>query len=167
VASADEQGLTIEPGGRLEASTVIWAGGIKAPPVLMKSGLPTARSGQVLVDEYLRAPGHPDIYAVGDCAWIIEEGSARHIGWTAQNSLNEASAAAYNISAASKGYPVRPFHSHDKGQVVSVGPKRGVASIFGLQTAGRKAALLKEIVEEGYRYELTGRLPFLQHRVAQ
>jgi NADH dehydrogenase len=167
VASADEQGLTIEPGGRLEASTVIWAGGIEAPPLLMKSGLPTARSGQMLVDEYLRAPGHPDIYAVGDCAWIIEESSARHVGWTAQNTLDEAAAAAYNIFAASEGYPVRPFHAHDRGQVVSVGPKRGVALIFGLQTTGRKAALLKEIVEEGYRYELTGRLPFLQHRVAQ
>jgi NADH dehydrogenase len=167
VAGADEQGLTIEPGGRIEASTVIWAGGIKAPTLLMQSGLPTARSGQVLVNEYLRALGQPDIYAVGDCAWIIGDGSARHVGWTAQNTLDEASSAAYNIFAARRGYPARPFHAHDKGQVVSIGPKWGVAFIFGLQFTGRKVAPLKEIIEEGYRYELTRHLPFVQDRVAQ
>ncbi|HST85259.1 MAG TPA: FAD-dependent oxidoreductase [Kineosporiaceae bacterium] len=47
-------------------AVVIGAGALARDGLAAKAGLATDNG--ILVDEYLRAPGHEDIYAVGDCA---------------------------------------------------------------------------------------------------
>jgi NADH dehydrogenase len=163
VAAADETGVSYGLGGRIPGRTLIWTGGIMAPPLLRESGLPTARGGQVIVDAHLRVPEHPAIYAIGDAAWIVEPGSTRAVVASAQNAIEQAEAVAYNIFARTHGYPERPYHSHDRGQVVSVGNRRGVASLFHLQLRGRTVAALKELIEEAYRFEATGHFRVGRH----
>jgi NADH dehydrogenase len=129
-----------------------------APPLLQASGLPTARGGQVIVDAYLRVPEYPEIYVIGDSAWIVEPGSTRPVVASAQNALKQAEVATYNIFADKEGYPRRPYHSHDKGQVVSVGNRRGVAYVLHLPLRGRKVLALKNLIENAYRFEATRHL---------
>src|SRR5262249_39188779 len=50
-----------------------------------------------------------------------------------------------------EGRPLEAFTFHDKGFVVSVGTRRGVADIAGITTGGRAAHLLKDAIEWEYR----------------
>jgi NADH dehydrogenase FAD-containing subunit len=77
VASADGEGVWLTSGDQLVGRILAWMGGIMAPPILAPSGLPTARSGQVAVDRYLRATGHPDVYVVGNADLIMHDAPAR------------------------------------------------------------------------------------------
>jgi NADH dehydrogenase len=160
VVAADPEGITLASGDRLVGRTLIWTGGIMAPPLLAQSGLPIVRNGQVLVDEYLRAEGRADVYVIGDAAFIPDESGHGALAPTAQVALAQAETAAYNIVAGWEGWAERPYSGHSKGQVVSLGSEQGVASVFDLQLSGRKVSALKNLIAEGYRSAVTGRLPF-------
>ena len=165
ITAADADGATIGAAGRISGRTLIWTGGIVAPSLLAQSGLLTAKNGQVLVDPYLRANGHPEVYAIGDSAYVLEEGQSRPVPPTAQTALEHAETVAYNIFADRMGYAERPFRSHDKGLVVSVGTQEGVASLLHIPLTGRGVLVLKDLVEERYRFEAAG-LRGLFHRHA-
>jgi NADH dehydrogenase len=159
VVAADDAGLQLASGDQLVGRTLVWTGGIMAPPLLAQSGLPTAHNGQVIVDEYLRIPGYPDVFAIGDSAMIHDESGHGALEPTAQVALKQAEAAAYNIVAGWNGWAQRPYAPADKGKVVSLGSARGVASIFHVSLTGRKVIALKTVIEESYRYSVTGRVP--------
>lgn len=158
VVSADAQGIQLASGDRIVGRTLVWTGGIMAPAVLAQSGLPTARNGHVPVDEYLRVDGLRDVYVVGDSAQILDESGEGALAPTAQVAVKQAEAAAYNITADILGWPQKPYHASDKGQVISLGTERGVASIFHISLSGRKVLALKALIAEGYRVEVTGNL---------
>src|SRR5262249_36738739 len=153
-------------GERLVGRTLIWTGGIMAPRIVAESGLPTVRSGQVPVDRYLCADGHPEVYVVGDAAFIMDDAHARPLAPTAQVAVKQGEAAAYNTVAAWDGGAPGPYTPHDKGQVVSLGPRDGVASIIpgsltggrAISLTGRKAVILKALIVEAYRISATGRI---------
>lgn len=69
VAEVDGAGGTIGGGQRIPAATVVWAGGVDAPPWVKPLGL-ALRHGQVVTGADLRVPGHPDTFAVGDLAAV-------------------------------------------------------------------------------------------------
>jgi NADH dehydrogenase len=69
----------------------------------------------------------------------------------AQVALEEGETVARNLAAELKGQPLEAFSFRDKGFVVSVGPRRGVAEIAGITTGGRLAHLLKDAIEWEYR----------------
>jgi NADH dehydrogenase len=158
VVSADPEGITLASGDRLIGRTLIWTGGIMAPPVVAHSGLPTVSNGQVLVDDYLQPEGHPEVYVVGDAARIIDDTGEGVLPPTAQVALKQAEAAAYNILATWEGWARRPYKPSNKGLVVSLGSEKGVASVFNIPLVGRKVLLLKSLIAESYRFAATGRL---------
>jgi NADH:ubiquinone reductase (H+-translocating) len=61
VADATEQGFRLKDGELVEGGVFVWAGGVKAPDVVVNSGLPTGHNGRVKVDQYLRVLDRPDI----------------------------------------------------------------------------------------------------------
>jgi NADH dehydrogenase len=158
VVGADENGITLASGDRLVGSTLVWTGGIMAPPILAQSGLPTAANGQIPVDEYLRVDGHQDVYVIGDAARVRDASGHGALEPTAQVAVKQAEAAAYNIVAEWHGWQQRPYAPVDKGQAVSLGSAKGVASIFHVSLTGRKVIALKTLIEEAYRYSVTGKL---------
>ena len=69
----------------------------------------------------------------------------------AQVALEEGETVARNLDAELRGKPLEAFTFRDKGFVVSVGTRRGVADIAGITTGGRLAHLLKDAIEWEYR----------------
>jgi NADH:ubiquinone reductase (H+-translocating) len=158
VIAANQEGIDLASGDRLVGNTLVWTGGIMAPPLLGQSGLPTALNGHVPVNEYLQAEGFPDVYVVGDSASLpVLEGESA-MPPTAQIAVKQAEAAAYNIVAGWEGWPRRPYKPSDKGQLVSLGAERGVASVFHIPLVGKKVIALKALIAESYRYAATGRI---------
>lgn len=162
VASADDDGVTLSTGDRLVGKTIIWTGGIMAPAILKEAGLPTVRNGQVPVDGYLRVEGHPEIYVIGDSARVMDASGQGFLNATAQVAVKQAESVAYNIVAANNEYALRQYRPSDKGQVVSLGTESGVAAVLHIPITGRKTLALKKLIAEGYRFDVTGRLPFIR-----
>jgi NADH:ubiquinone reductase (H+-translocating) len=84
VVAADSDGFLLESGERIAAGLKVWAAGVRASTSLHTSGLQLNRSGQVLVQPNLLAKSDASIFALGDCASFVSEGSDRALPPTAQ-----------------------------------------------------------------------------------
>jgi NADH dehydrogenase len=72
-AIREESGvLTLSNGNRLSVGLCIWTIGLIPNPDLRTMNLPLSREGQVLVDESYRVRGASGIYAIGDCARVVD-----------------------------------------------------------------------------------------------
>jgi NADH dehydrogenase len=151
VAAATDEGFRLKGGQLVEGGVFVWAGGLKAPDLVMGSGLPIGHNGRVKVDQYLRVLDHPEIYAAGDLASVTDPRTGHALPPLAQLALEEGETVARNLDADLEGRPLEAFTFHDKGFVVSVGPRRGVADIAGITSGGRLAHLLKDAIEWEYR----------------
>ncbi len=151
IAAATEDGFQLTDGQLVEGGVFVWAGGLKAPAVVADSPLPTGHNGRVKVDRYLRVLDRPDIYAAGDLASVTDPQTGHVLPPLAQVALEEGETVARNLDAELNGRPLEAFTFHDKGFVVSVGTRRGVADIAGITTGGRLAHLLKDAIEWEYR----------------
>ena len=54
----------------LAAKGILWAAGVRASPAAAWTGLPADNAGRVKVEPDLTAPGHPEIFVIGDTATI-------------------------------------------------------------------------------------------------
>ncbi|WP_322780675.1 NAD(P)/FAD-dependent oxidoreductase [Frankia sp. Cas4] len=151
IAAATEEGFRLKDGQLVEGGVFVWAGGVKAPELVVDSGLPTGHNGRVKVDQYLRVLDHPEIYVAGDLASVTDPRTGHVLPPLAQVALEEGETVARNLDAELEGGPREAFTFHDKGFVVSVGTRRGVADIAGTTTGGRLAHLLKDAIEWEYR----------------
>lgn len=114
------------------ADLVVWAAGIKAPEVLATLGLPTSRSGQLMVTNRLLVQGQTDIYALGDCAACpTAEG-----GWVPPRAQAAHQQASYLVTALlrranGQTAPDRPYVYQDHGSLVSLGTQSSVGNLMG------------------------------------
>jgi len=151
VAAATEEGFRLQDGQLVEGGVFVWAGGVKAPELVADSELPTGHNGRVKVDRNLRVLDRPEVYVAGDLASVVDLGTGHVLPPLAQVALEEGETVARNLGAELEGRPLEPFTFHDKGFVVSVGTRRGVADIAGISSGGRLAHLLKDVIEWEYR----------------
>jgi NADH:ubiquinone reductase (H+-translocating) len=151
IVEATTDGLRLRDGQLVQGGVFVWAGGVKAPDLVAASGLPTGHNGRVKVDQHLRVLDHPEVYAAGDVASVVDPRTGHVLPPLAQVALEEAETVAVNLDAELDGGPLEAFRFHDKGFIVSVGPRRGVAQVAGIATGGRLAHVLKDAVEWEYR----------------
>lgn len=151
IAAATEDGFRLEDGQVVEGGVFVWAGGLKAPEIVVDSGLPTGHNGRVKVDQYLRVLDRPDVYVAGDLASVVDPRTGHVLPPLAQVALDEGEVVARNLEAELHDRSLEAFTFHNKGFVVSVGSRRGVADVAGVTSGGRLAHLLKDAIEWEYR----------------
>ncbi len=76
-SSLSRAGVRIHRGHRvapesIDADFLLAASGIRPPRILGRFGLPLAEDGGVVTDDYLRAKGLENVFAVGDCSTMDE-----------------------------------------------------------------------------------------------
>jgi NADH dehydrogenase len=122
-------------GDAIPADTLVWAAGVSPSPIL--KGIPCEiQKGRVVVDSTLEVPRAPGVWAVGDCAAVIDPTSKLPYPPTAQHALREGRRAGENIYARLRGNRAKPFRYKMPGQLATIGRRTGVASIFGLKFSG-------------------------------
>jgi NADH dehydrogenase len=100
----------------------VWAGGVKAPALVMGSGLPIGHNGRVKVDQYLRVLDHPEVYVAGDLASVVDPRSGHVLPPLAQVALEEGETVARNLAAELEGKPPRSSPSMTRGSLSRSGP---------------------------------------------
>jgi NADH dehydrogenase len=119
----------------IPTETLVWAAGVSPSPIL--KDIPwELQKGKVVVGSNLEVPRIPGVWAVGDCAAIIDPISKLPYPPTAQHALREGRHAAKNICARLKGKRTLPFTYKAPGQLATIGRRIGVARIFGLKFSG-------------------------------
>jgi len=141
VADADERGVTLRPGERIEAATVVWVAGLKASPLAQTAGAGTSAGGRLVVSETLQVPGHPQVYAIGDMAHAGGPKSRPH-PMLAPVAIQQGELVAGNILRQLSGQKPRRFRYKDRGTMVTIGRAAAVARVYGVPVSGFLAWLL-------------------------
>lgn len=126
----------------ISCRTILWAAGNKANPVV--SSLPVSKDedGRVRVDRYLRVPGYPGVYALGDNANFYDEKTAQPLPAKAHFAVRQPPILAHNIKAEIKGGNLKPFSYTLLAEMVSLGSHNAVVNIHGIYLRGLIARAL-------------------------
>ncbi len=130
VAGADDDGLVLQSGRRIETKTIVWSAGVAPSPTIAAAKLPRTKRGAVVVDRTLRVEGVPGAWALGDCA-SIPDGAGGTYPPTAQHAIREGPLLADNIVATLRGAPLEPFAFRSLGMMASLGAREAVAQLPG------------------------------------
>ncbi|MGE0387459.1 MAG: NAD(P)/FAD-dependent oxidoreductase [Gammaproteobacteria bacterium] len=131
IAAATAQGLRTHGGRLIDAEIKVWAAGIKAPDVLGRiAGLELNRTNQVVVNAYLQSTRDPDIFAIGDCAACVREGTAL-VPPRAQAAHQQAAVLARNIERRLRGAALEPFAYRDYGSLINLSHHTAVGNLMG------------------------------------
>jgi NADH dehydrogenase len=136
ITSAARNYVEVEGGKRIAMRTLIWAGGITPNPLVAKLDFERGHHGGIVVDECCAVPGHPGVWALGDCAEVPKQGSKATYAPTAQNATREGALVARNIVAVLRGQNPQPFTFETIGELALVGRHAGVAKIYGRHFSG-------------------------------
>jgi NADH dehydrogenase len=158
VVDARPGAVVLHPPEELYAETLVWTAGARPNPLLESLPIPRDRRGAAIVDPHLRVPDAPGLWAVGDCAVVIDARSGQPCPPTAQFAVREASTLARNIYATVTGQPLRPFHFDALGTLCVVGHHTACAEIKGMHFSGLFAWLL-------WRGIYLSKLPGLERKV--
>ncbi|MAU11039.1 MAG: FAD-dependent oxidoreductase [Anaerolineaceae bacterium] len=141
VSDVEPDTIYLKDGRSIRTHTLVWSAGVKTSPLVQKLGVELQKGGRVPVEPNMRIVGQPDIYAVGDIAYLLDEEDKPYpqlIPVAKQQGI----LAANNILNAMAGKPMSTFSYSDRGIMATIGRSRAVAWIF-------------------YRIQLTGFLAWL------
>jgi NADH dehydrogenase len=147
-------GVIVGDGEEIKAQTVIWTGGVRGNRLIEEAGFETMR-GRVKVDEYLRAPGHDNVYIVGDNSIVFNE-EGRPYPPTAQIAMQQGIAVAHNLVASIRNQALKKFEFKSKGTVASLGKGEAIGIAFGKKYKGWTAAQLKKLIDLRYLFIIGG-----------
>jgi NADH:quinone reductase (non-electrogenic) len=94
-------------------------------------GLEASPSGQLVVRPTLQTTRDDNVFAMGDCAWLVPDGETRPIPPRAQAAHQQASHLLRQLERRLEGKPVEPFVYHDFGSLVSLGNYQTVGQLMG------------------------------------
>jgi NADH dehydrogenase len=120
---------------RVQASTVLWAAGVAASPLVRTLGAPLDRAGRVLVEPDLSIAGHPEVFVVGDAAAFLHQGGTPLPG-VVQPAMQGARHAARTILDRIAGRPSRQFVYRDLGNMAIIGRASAVADLGWIRFSG-------------------------------
>jgi NADH dehydrogenase len=123
----------------IEAANILWGAGVSAAPLAALFGVPTDRAGRLKVQPDLSLPGHPEVFAVGDVASLVD-GKGQVVPGVAPAAMQMGQHVAQMLAAeiAGQRHPERrePFVYLDKGSMATVGRSKAVAVFAGIQMSG-------------------------------
>ncbi len=145
IASATGTQLITTGGDTIDCRTIVATIGNAPAPVVGRMDVPLTH-GRIAVERDLSVPGRDSVWSLGDCALIPMKDNAEaredFAPPTAQFAVREARQLAANIARASRGEATQPFEYTSKGAMASLGARRGIADVMGLQITGFLAWLL-------------------------
>lgn len=142
ITGAGSDYAEIQGGHRIDTHTLIWTGGVMPNPVIADLDIKRGHHGGIVVDACLAVEGHPNIWALGDCAEVPRGSSGKTYAPTAQNATREGTLVARNIVAVLNGRKPRPFRYTPIGELALVGRRAGVADLRGYRFSGFIAWLM-------------------------
>jgi NADH dehydrogenase len=165
VTDVDENGVTLKSATGTEhisSHTVLWAAGVAvsdfAKQLAKKTAAPTDKGGRFKVNGNLTLPEFPDIYVVGDLAYV-EMSDKKPMPGVAQAAMQSGAYAAKDIVRKLKNEPEKkPFSYFNKGDLAVIGRAAAVANVFGVHLTGLPAWTVWLFIHLMYIVEFQSRI---------
>jgi len=157
VAFVTPQGVGINNDTIIKGATVVSTVGNAISPLIAKLDIPKEK-GRILTEPDMRVKGRDSVWAVGDCANIVNSYDGSTSSPTGQFAERQGRQAALNIINVLNGKETKPFRFKPIGQLCAIGGHNAVAELLGLHFSGSVAWFMWRTV---YMFKL----PSWSHRV--
>jgi selenide,water dikinase len=145
VQRVEPGGVHLDDGETLPADLVLWVTGAAALPLATDSQLPTDAGGFVRIQPTLQVEGHPELFAVGDCASLPGMQRAGVYAVRAGPVLDR------NLRAAAAGATLRPYRpQRDFLTLLNLGDGTAIGAKWGISFEGRWVLALKDRIDRGF-----------------
>src|SRR5262245_13072064 len=135
VALATREGVELADGTFIAAGTVVSTVGTQ--PSTLVERLDVAKTGERLATRPdLRLVEHDDVWAIGDCAHIVNALDGAVCPPTAQFADRQGRVCAANVVATIDQREMQAFRYQPQGQLCSIGGHRAVAELLGFRVGG-------------------------------
>ena len=141
VTRATSHGAVLKDGMHLSAETVVCTIGTTTAPIIQRLDVPKER-GRLTVNSDMSLPGHPNVWAIGDCAAITNAVDSCPCPPVAQFAERQGTQVAHNIINRLNNRPTKPFAFKMLGSLCAIGGRDAVAEVMGLQISGFPAWFL-------------------------
>lgn len=158
-------GMVVLNDAEVPSETLVWTAGTSPNPLSKSLPVEKDKRGAVIVDAALAVRGYAGVWALGDCAAVVDARSGRPCPPTAQFALREAATLARNIRATLQGRPTKGFHFDSLGALCVVGHQTACAELtvpFARSKSMRFSGLLAWLMWRGI---YLGKLPGLERKV--
>lgn len=145
VTDVDRNGITVKDKDgsirRIESACKVWSAGVQASPLgkelAAQSDTEIDRAGRVKVNPDLSIPGHPNVFVIGDMAFVegvpgMAQGAIQGGKYVAAILKNESKARQHGTIPK----PRVPFKYFDKGSMATVSKWNAVAKVGKLEFSG-------------------------------
>ena len=133
--SATPEGVSLEGGRMLKGQTIVCTIGNSVPPICAGLDVPKQKE-RLITEPDMRLKGRNNVWAIGDCAWIINAQDGQPAPTTGQFAEREGRQCAENIARVLKGEPTQPFRFKLLGELCSIGGHSAVADLLGMHLSG-------------------------------
>jgi NADH dehydrogenase len=164
VTKIDGDELTLRQGQQdstLEASTVLWAAGVKASKMgkvlAERTDAELDRAGRVVVEPDLSIPNYPNIFVIGDLAHFAHQGD-RPLPGVAPVAMQAGQYVAKLIGQRLAGKSLPAFTYKDSGSLAIIGRNEAVVNLGWMKLSGFPAWLLWLFVHIYYLIEFDNKL---------
>jgi len=124
-----QPGVVTLSDGEMPCHTLIWTAGTAPHPLLKSLPLEKDKRGTIVVDDSLNLAGHTQLWALGDCAAVVDSVSGKSCPPTAQFARREAEVLARNIRAHLENRPKERFHFESLGALCVIGHQTACAEL--------------------------------------
>jgi NADH dehydrogenase len=159
LTAIDAEGVTLDGGERIASRTVLVAAGLAANPLTADLSAERDALGRVIVDDYLRVPTAPDVFAAGDAAHAKVDEEGRSALMSCQHACPMGKHAGYNAARELLGLELRVYRQPgyvtcldlgDAGAMLTTGWDREV------QQTGEETKALKRTINTQWIYPPKG-----------
>jgi NADH:ubiquinone reductase (H+-translocating) len=142
VSSIAPTRVSLKSGKVLEAHTLVWGAGLQANPIVASLGVELQRGNRLATGPDLSLPTHPEVFPIGDIAWITDTKTDQVLPQLGSVALQAGEHAGENIARRVAGKEAEPFRYHDKGTMATIGRGAAVVQFHSGRTMKGKAASL-------------------------
>lgn len=125
----------------IKSPNVIWAAGVAASPILKSLGSERDRAGRVKVKKDLSIFENPNIFVIGDAAYL-ENKNGKPLPGIAPVALQQGRFVGKLIRDEERNKARKEFKYVDKGSMATVGRAKAVANVRGFKFSGFFAWLM-------------------------
>lgn len=131
--------VLLNNGESIRTGTLVWTASNSPNPLVRQIGVELNERGAVRTEATLSVARRANVWALGDCAAVVDGRTGKPCPPTAQHALRQAATLAHNIQAAIRGRKSKPFSYQSRGSLAVLGHQTACAEIWGVRFSGSLA----------------------------
>lgn len=152
-ADPDAGTVSLSDGAVLRTETLVWTAGVRPNPLVERLDVPQVDSGAIRAEATFAVPDREGVWAVGDCAAIVDPETGERHPNTAQYATRAGERLADNVYATVGGGAPEPMTYRSQGTLAVIGHQSACAELRGRRFSGLFAWVLWRAV---YLFKLPG-----------